>query len=196
MFQKKTRSQKFTVPARSTPFRNLAHGVERRSDRPVIGEPVAAAPLVPDLLQPLPAPKNTITPAKERKQQRHVRTISLARFGTCSQVGRVRPCRRAVLLLAAGDVAVGAPVELVGVPVVLVGRREGDKALAPAVKLPALGELQQQLVVLQQHAPLPRDHQLPRVGVVHGDPVVEVAEQHHSTARQSTPEQRRRGLRQ
>jgi hypothetical protein len=195
MFHKKNTLSEIYSACPLTPFRNLAHGVERRSDRPVIGEPVAAAPLVPDLLQPLPAPKDTITPAKQRKKQRQVRTISLARFGTCSQGARVRPCRRSVLLLAAGDVAVGAPVELVGVAVVLVGRREGDEALAPAVELPALGE-QQQLVVVQKHAPLPRAHQLPRLGVVHGDPVVEVAKQHHSTARHSTPEQRRRGLRQ
>jgi hypothetical protein len=87
------------------------------------------------------------------------------------------------LLVAAGDgAAVSAPAELIGVAVVLVGRGEGDVALAPAVELPARGELEQQLVALQQHAPFPGPHQLPRLGVVHGDPVVEVAEQHHAAA--------------
>jgi hypothetical protein len=108
-------------------------------------------------------------------------------MGTCLSMSGVRPCRRAVLLLAASEVAVGAPVELVGVPMVLVGRREGDETLAPAVELAALGELRQQLVVLEQHAPLSGPHQLPQLRVVHGDPVVEVAEQHHATAAHGVP---------
>jgi hypothetical protein len=59
------RSQKFTVPAvQSTPFPNLAHGMERCPDRPVIREPVAAATLVPGLLHSLPTPKDTVAPAK------------------------------------------------------------------------------------------------------------------------------------
>ncbi|BAT05501.1 Os08g0425600, partial [Oryza sativa Japonica Group] len=94
------------------------------------------------------------------------------------------PCRRALLLfVAAAGGGVDGPVEHVGVEVVLVGRGEGDEALAPAVEAPALGELEEELVVLQQHAPLPRPHQQPRLRVVHGDPVVEVAEQHHPAAK-------------
>jgi hypothetical protein len=87
-----------------------------------------------------------------------------------------------VLLLAAGGDAVSAPVEVVGVAAILVGRGEGDVALVPAVELTATGELQQQLVALQQHAPFPGPHQLPCFVIVHGDPVVEVAEQHHAAA--------------
>ena len=99
----------------------------------------------------------------------------------------VRPCRRAVAVLllrpTGGDAVDSAPVELVGVAAILVGRGEGDVALVPTVELTALGELQQQLVVLQQHAPFPGPHQLPcLVVVVHGDPVVEVPEQHHAAA--------------
>jgi hypothetical protein len=46
-------------------FRNLAHGVEHRPHRPVVGEPVAAAALVPGLPHPLPAPKDTVAPAND-----------------------------------------------------------------------------------------------------------------------------------
>jgi len=44
-------------------FRQFAHDVEHGPHRAVIGEPVATAALVPDLLHPLPAPQDPVAPA-------------------------------------------------------------------------------------------------------------------------------------
>jgi hypothetical protein len=62
-------------------FHQFAHGVEYGPDRAVIGEPVATAALVPDLLHPLPAPQDPVAPAdkqqQQRQQQRQNKTISI-----------------------------------------------------------------------------------------------------------------------
>jgi hypothetical protein len=59
--------KRFSFKARklaySLAIRQFAHGVEQSPDRAVIGEPVATAALVPDLLHPLPAPEDAVAPA-------------------------------------------------------------------------------------------------------------------------------------
>jgi len=54
--------------------------VEYGPHRAVIGEPVATAALVPDLLHPLPAPQDPVTPANNysSNEQRENKTISVA----------------------------------------------------------------------------------------------------------------------
>jgi hypothetical protein len=76
-------------------FLHLAHGVEHRPHRPMIGEPVTAAPLIPNLPDPLPAPKDPVAPANNRQQQhqqqqRQNKNISILQDYRFSQGGSTK----------------------------------------------------------------------------------------------------------